>query len=174
VTPGTRWRFAICAADHIPNNVKAPPSAMPPERNFCRPYLHAVMGLLFARLMWLSPIDETGSRLWVGPSIWRRRAAMEQRRRNSSGAEGDAGGGALEPARRTALLRRSGCRRPTQGLSGNSSHELKGVPAPVTLFRLVRLPISSPQGWPVMGILDSGAKCNRAKQTGFARLCQAL
>ena len=23
-------------------------------------------------------------------------------------------------------------------------------------------------------ILDSGAKCNRAKQTGFARLCQAL
>jgi hypothetical protein len=22
--------------------------------------------------------------------------------------------------------------------------------------------------------LDSGAKCNRAKQTGFARLCQAL
>ena len=63
---------------------------------------------------------------------------MEQRRRNSSGAEGDASGGALEPARRTALLRRSGCRRPTQGLSGNSSHELKGVPEPVTLFRLVR------------------------------------
>jgi hypothetical protein len=63
---------------------------------------------------------------------------MEQRQRNSSGAEGDAGGGALEPARRTALLRRSGCRRPTQGLSGNSSHELKGVPEPVTLFRLVR------------------------------------
>ena len=24
------------------------------------------------------------------------------------------------------------------------------------------------------GPLDSGAKCNRAKQTGFARLCQAL
>ena len=24
------------------------------------------------------------------------------------------------------------------------------------------------------GDLDSGAKCNRAKQTGFARLCQAL
>jgi hypothetical protein len=23
-------------------------------------------------------------------------------------------------------------------------------------------------------LLDSGAKCNRAKQTGFARLCQAL
>ena len=23
-------------------------------------------------------------------------------------------------------------------------------------------------------VLDSGAKCNRAKQTGFARLCQAL
>ena len=64
---------------------------------------------------------------------------MEQRRRNSSGAEGDAGGGALELARRTALLRRSGCRRaPTQGLSGHSSHELKGVPEPVTLFRLVR------------------------------------
>jgi hypothetical protein len=63
---------------------------------------------------------------------------MEQRRRNSSGAEGDAGGGALAPARRNALLRRSGCRRPTQGLSGNSSHELKGVPEPVTLFRLVR------------------------------------
>jgi hypothetical protein len=36
---------------------------------------------------------------------------MEQRRRNSSGAEGDAGGGALEPAHRTALLRRSGYRR---------------------------------------------------------------
>ena len=32
MTPGTRWRFAICAADHIPNNVKGPPSAMPPER----------------------------------------------------------------------------------------------------------------------------------------------
>jgi hypothetical protein len=64
---------------------------------------------------------------------------MEQRRRNSSGAEGDAGGGALEPARRTALLRRSGYRRaPTQGLSGHSSHELRGVPEPVTLFRLVR------------------------------------
>jgi hypothetical protein len=64
---------------------------------------------------------------------------MEQRRRNSSGAEGDAGGGALEPASRTALLRRSGYRRaPTQGLSGHSSHELKGVPDPVTLFRLVR------------------------------------
>jgi hypothetical protein len=42
-------------------------------------------------------------------------------------------------ARRTALLRRSGYRRaPTQGLSGHSSHELKGVPEPVTLFRLVR------------------------------------
>jgi hypothetical protein len=27
VTPGTRWRFAIYAADHIPNNVKGPPSA---------------------------------------------------------------------------------------------------------------------------------------------------
>ena len=63
---------------------------------------------------------------------------MEPRRRNSSGAEGDAGGGALELARRTAPLRRSGCRRPTQGLSGHSSHELKGVPEPVTLFRLVR------------------------------------
>jgi hypothetical protein len=64
---------------------------------------------------------------------------MEPRRRNSSGAEGDAGGGALELARRTALLRRSGCRRaPTQGLSGHSSHELKGAPEPVTLFRLAR------------------------------------
>jgi hypothetical protein len=50
---------------------------------------------------------------------------MEQRRRNSSGAEGDASGGALEPARRTALLRRSGCRRPTQGLSGNSTMNSK-------------------------------------------------
>jgi hypothetical protein len=59
---------------------------------------------------------------------------MEQRRRNSSGAEGDAGGDALEPARRTALLRRSGYRRaPT-----HSSHELRGVPEPVTPFRLVR------------------------------------
>jgi hypothetical protein len=79
---------------------------------------------------------------------------MEQRRRNSSGAEGDAGGGALELARRTALLRRSGCRRPTQGLSGNSSHELKGVPEPVTLFRLVRASGGGrrsgqrPQDWP--------------------------
>ena len=26
----------------------------------------------------------------------------------------------------------------------------------------------------IQEILDSGAKCNRAKQTGFARLCQAL
>ena len=59
---------------------------------------------------------------------------MEPRRRNSSGAEGDAGGGALELARRTALLRRSGYRRaPT-----HSSHELRGVPESVTLFRLVR------------------------------------
>jgi hypothetical protein len=50
VTPGTRWRFAICAADHIPNNVKGLPSAMPPERNVCRPYLDAVMGLLFGEV----------------------------------------------------------------------------------------------------------------------------
>ena len=60
----------------------------------------------------------------------------------------------MELARRTALLRRSGCRRPTQGLSGNSSHELKGVPEPVTLFRLVRASGGGrrsgqrPQDWP--------------------------
>jgi hypothetical protein len=69
----------------------------------------------------------------LGPS-WSTRPVV-----GGSGAEDDAGGGALESARRTALLRRSGCRRsPTQGLSGHSSHELKGVPEPVTLFRLVR------------------------------------
>jgi hypothetical protein len=34
-------------------------------------------------------------------------------------------------------------------------------------MQLVWLPLFAPS-------LDSGAKCNRAKQTGFARLCQAL